>query len=175
MKMSIQRQALVVLLLFMGAGVLNCMGAGNIDPAHKHAWGGNVGWANFAPTHGRVTVVDKSYLSGYAWSENIGWVKLGADGGGPYANSSTHDWGVNVAGDATLSGYAWSANAGWINFNPTHQQVKIDRNTGEFEGYAWGENIGWINFKSPLETSVPEYYNVRTTASMISGTVIVVR
>ena len=175
MKMSIQKRGLAVLLLFMGAGIFDCMGVGDIDPAHKHAWGGNVGWVNFAPAHGGVTVVAKSHLSGYAWAENIGWVKLGADSGGPYANSSANDWGVNVAADATLSGYAWSANAGWINFNPTHQQVVIDPSTGEFEGYAWGENIGWIRFKSPLDTSAPEYYNIRTTAGMLFGTMILVR
>jgi hypothetical protein len=30
--------------------------SGNIDPNDKYAWGTNVGWINFSPTHGGVTV-----------------------------------------------------------------------------------------------------------------------
>ena len=48
---------------------------GNIDPTNKWAWGTNIGWLNFNPTHGGVTVY-LDHLEGYAWAENIGWVSL---------------------------------------------------------------------------------------------------
>jgi hypothetical protein len=122
---------------------------GNIDPNNKWAWGANVGWINFNPTHGGVTVYS-DHLEGYAWGENIGWIRLGTyEGGSPhtYANTAADNYGVNHDGNGNLSGYAWGTNVGWINFNPTHSQVTIDHATGIFDGYAWGENIGWIHFR----------------------------
>jgi hypothetical protein len=115
----------------------------------KWAWGTNVGWINFAPTHGGVTVYD-DHLEGHAWGENIGWIRLGTHTGGSphtYGNTAADNYGVNHDGNGNLSGYAWGSNVGWINFNPTHNQVTIDPATGSFDGYAWGENIGWIHFK----------------------------
>ena len=122
---------------------------GNIDPVNKWAWGTNVGWINFRPEHGGVTVCS-DHLEGYAWGENIGWIRLGTHTGGgahTYGNTSATDYGVNNDGSGNLSGYVWSTNAGWINFSPTHGGVTIDPATGSFDGYAWGENIGWIHFK----------------------------
>ena len=122
---------------------------GNIDPVNKWAWDTNVGWINFAPAHGGVTVY-ADHLEGYAWAENIGWIRLGSHIGGgshTYGNTSHDDYGVNYDGAGQLSGYAWSTNAGWIDFDPTHGGVSIDPGTGSFDGYAWGENVGWIHFK----------------------------
>jgi hypothetical protein len=122
---------------------------GNIDSTHKWAWGTNVGWINFAPSHGGVTVY-ADHLEGYAWSENVGWIRLGTHTGGgehTYANTSANTYGVNYDGTSQLSGYAWSSNAGWIDFNPAHGGVTLDPATGSFDGYAWGENVGWISFK----------------------------
>jgi hypothetical protein len=138
---------LIVGLLWALASVVSA--AGNIHATHKWAWGTNIGWVNFAPTHGGVTVYP-DHLEGYAWAENIGWIRLGthtSGGSHAYANTTAGNYGVNRAPDGKLSGYAWSTNTGWINFNPTHSQVTIDSATGEFDGYAWGENVGWIHFK----------------------------
>jgi len=140
------------LILGIVSGVLGVALAvtGTIDPTDKWAWGANVGWMNFNPTHGEVMVYD-DHLEGYAWMENIGWIRLGAHTGGgshTYANTSADNYGVNNDGNGNLSGYAWGANAGWINFNPSDSQVTIDPDTGEFDGYAWGENIGWIHLKT---------------------------
>lgn len=123
--------------------------AGNIDAVNKWAWGSNIGWINFYPSHGGVTVYD-DHLEGYAWAENIGWIRLGTyEGGGShtYPNTTATNYGVNNDGSGHLSGYAWGTNVGWINFNPTYSQVTIDPATGVFDGYAWAENVGWINFK----------------------------
>ena len=123
---------------------------GNIDATNKWAWGTNVGWINFAPTHGGVTVYS-DHLEGYAWGENIGWIRLGTHTGGSphtYLNTAADNYGVNNDGSGNLSGYAWGTNVGWINFNPTHSQVTIDPVTGDFDGYAWGENVGWIHFQN---------------------------
>jgi len=123
---------------------------GNITETDKWAWGTNVGWINFRPEHGGVTVY-ADHLEGYAWGENVGWVRLGSyDGGGShtYANDSASNYGVNNDGSGNLSGYAWGTNVGWVNFNPSHSQVTIDPATGRFDGYACAENVGWIHFKN---------------------------
>jgi len=134
--------------------------AGNIDVTNKWAWGTNVGWINFNPTHGGVAVYD-DHLEGYAWAENGGWIRLGAyEGGGShtYANDAAANYGVNNDGSGNLSGYAWGAHIGWINFAPTHGGVWVDPVTGDFNGYAWGENVGWIHFQGDSPA-----YKVSTT------------
>ncbi len=42
-----------------------------------YAWGANVGWINFAPTGGGVTIdPGTGAFAGYAWGENVGWISL---------------------------------------------------------------------------------------------------
>ena len=48
-------------------------GAGNLS---GYAWGENVGWINFAPTGGGVTIGTDGVFDGWAWGENIGWIHL---------------------------------------------------------------------------------------------------
>ena len=125
--------------------------ASNISTTDKYCWSENVGWINFRPTHGGVTVTENgpdSYLSGYAWGENVGWIRMGVDGAGPYGNSDETNWGVNMDASGNMSGYAWGENVGWVNFNTAHSQFTMDTGSGEFDDYAWGENIGWLHFKS---------------------------
>ena len=139
--------ALIFTLFLALAGV--GYAAGSINATKKWAWGSNMGWINFNPTHGGVMIYP-DHLEGYAWAENIGWIRLGVYGGGgphTYANTSAANYGVNHDGSGNLSGYAWGTNVGWINFHPTHSQVTINPVTGEFDGYAWAENVGWIHFK----------------------------
>ena len=133
---------------------------GNIDPTNKWAWGTNIGWINFRPEHGGVTVYE-DHLEGYAWGENVGWIRLGSHSGGSYtyANTTKDNYGVNRDPSGNLSGYAWGTNVGWINFNPAHGGVCINPITGSFTGYAWGENVGWISFKNTGATA----YNVVAT------------
>jgi len=141
--------ALVLLATLLG---IHAFAAGNIDGTGEYAWSTAAGWVNFNPAYGGVTVHD-SHLSGHAWSENSGWIKLGADAGGPYANTAADNWGVNNDNDGQLSGFAWSAAAGWVNFDPAgDQQVVID-DQGRFSGLAWSENLGWISFAG----SAPAY------------------
>jgi hypothetical protein len=133
------------------------------DPAHKFARCENVGWANTGPTNHDVTVHyyegSGGWLSGYAWGENIGWIVMGSAGGGPYANTTSNNWGVNLAANGDLSGYAWGENVGWINFGASHCDAAINPANGEFSGHAWGENIGWLKFKG----TSPDY-GVRSMA-----------
>lgn len=141
------------------------MRAGNTgtDPAQKYAWGENIGWVNAAPTNQEVTVHyyegTGGWLSGHAWGENIGWVVLGSVGGGPYANTASTNWGVNLAANGDLSGYAWSENTGWINFGHAQCDAAINPANGTFSGHAWGENIGWVKFKGASPA-----YGVRSLA-----------
>lgn len=156
----------VILMLLSGLFALQPARAdeGNISTIDKYAWSENAGWLNFRPTEGGVTIYP-DHLEGYAWAENVGWVKLGAASGGGdpyYANTNASNWGVNHDGVGHLSGYAWGENIGWINFHPTHSQVTIDLNTGDFEGYAWSENVGWIHFKEP---PVDPVYKVATAGA----------
>lgn len=138
-----------VLIIGLCLGLASAVyAAGNIDATQKWAWGTNIGWVNFNPTHGVTVYAD--HLEGYAWAENIGWIRLGTYTGGgnyTYANTAANNYGVNYAVDGKLSGYAWGANVGWIDFHPTHGEVTIDPVTGAFDGYAWAENVGWIHFK----------------------------
>ncbi len=140
----------VFTIAFAFAGVQAVRAAsGDVDPTNKWAWGTNIGWVNFNPTYGGVSVYE-DHLEGYAWGENIGWIRLGAYTGGgahTYANDAATTYGVNIDGAGNLSGYAWGSNIGWINFNPTHGGLTVDPITGKFDGYAWAENVGWISFK----------------------------
>lgn len=153
------------------AGIFLCLSTvvqaqtGNIYATNKWAWGTNIGWVNFRPTHGGVTVY-YDHLEGYAWAENIGWIRLGTHTGGSpftYGNTSNIDYGVNHNGSGTLSGYAWGTNVGWINFSPTHGGVTIDMDNGSFDGYAWAENVGWLHFK---KIGSPAYNVVTTDPSL---------
>lgn len=133
------------------------------DPAHKYAWGENVGWANAGPTNREVTVHYEEgaggWLSGRLWAENIGWIVMGRAGGGPYENTTAENWGVNLDADGKLTGYAWGENVGWFHFEQTHGQPAIDPVHGEFSGYVWGENVGWGSFRG-----VEPEYGVRSLA-----------
>ncbi len=154
-------RAAAVLAAALAAGAENI----GTDPAHPYAWGENVGWINTAPGGGAQTVTVHYYegtggwLSGYAWGENIGWIVMGNPGGGPYANTTADNWGVNLSADGRLSGYAWGENVGWINFSAAQCDAAINTATGEFSGHAWGENIGWLKFKG----TSPDY-GVRSMA-----------
>jgi hypothetical protein len=132
------------------------------DLAHKYAWGENIGWANGGPTNNGITTHfdgDTGWLSGQVWGENVGWIVMGSAGRGPYENTSTNNWGVNLAANGDLSGYAWGENIGWINFGHALCDATVNPANGEFFGHAWGENIGWITFKGTTPN-----YGVRTLA-----------
>ena len=109
-----------LILALLAAGV--ALAAGNIDPTDRWAWGTNVGWINFNPASGGVTVYS-DHLEGYAWGENVGLDPAGQHciGGSPctHANTSNTNYGVNRSGNQ-LSGYAWGTNVGWINFAPNN-------------------------------------------------------
>ncbi|MFA7173163.1 MAG: hypothetical protein WC340_07070 [Kiritimatiellia bacterium] len=175
--MNMHKNNIRLIRLAAGAAVLfSLVGAAransNIDPLERHVWSENAGWIDFAPTNGvgGAMVQTNGWLEGFAWSENIGWIKLGSANGGPYNNTATNNWGVNLAG-SKLNGFAWSENAGWINFHPTHSQVVVDKQTGRFSGFAWSENIGWIHFRQDAAPT----YGLRTTLSLLRGTIILIQ
>lgn len=114
--------------------------AGTITSPYKYAWSDQVGYINFAPVNGGVTVTN-SALSGYAWSENSG-----------YINFAPAQGGVSNDGNGNLSGYAWGENLGYIDFD----NVFINTTTGKFSGTATGALVGTINF------DCPNYCDVRT-------------
>jgi len=168
MMAKVTRETVGVLVLCALVAGATARAQGTTNPATGYAWSETVGWINFAPQHGGVTVTENgndSYLSGYAWAENVGWIKMGADGVGPYANSSPTDWGVNMDAAGTMSGYAWSETMGWVNFGDANgPAVAMNTGTGEFNNYAWAENAGWVHFKDAL-------YGVLRSGGTPSGTV----
>jgi hypothetical protein len=47
------------------------------NPISKgYAWGENVGWINFSPSYGGVTIDPDGNFNGWAWGENIGWINF---------------------------------------------------------------------------------------------------
>jgi hypothetical protein len=51
---------------------VNNDGSGNLS---GYAWGTNVGWINFNPSDGGVTIDPSTgSFDGYAWAENVGWI-----------------------------------------------------------------------------------------------------
>lgn len=119
------------LVLFVAVPVFASETNGTIDPAHKHAWGENLGWVNFVCDECDVQVTD-SGLTGYAWSASAGWINL-----------SPTDGGVTNDSEGNLGGHAWSTNNGWIDMSG----ITID-SSGQFTGMAGTEEsaAGRINF-----------------------------
>jgi hypothetical protein len=122
----------------------------NVDSVNKFAWCENVGWTNWRDANGTNdgVIVGTDFLEGFIWGENAGWINVG--GGGPYANTTGLDFGVNILVDDDLDGFAWGENIGWINFGwgaaaDDADRARFDFAAGRFRGFAWGENIGWIN------------------------------
>jgi hypothetical protein len=123
----------------------------NIDPAHRFAWGENVGWTNWRDAQdGEAGVyVGSHFLTGAIWAENVGYIRVGHEDGGPYENTNGGNYGINVTPDGRFWGFGWGENVGWINFSggdmaspPQPARVRCD---GRLDGFVWGENIGWIN------------------------------
>jgi hypothetical protein len=156
-------QLAIIIMPLLGA-VDKTLAQSNVNPAHKFAWGENVGWSNWRgeATPAQGVIFYGTFLTGFVWGENIGWINVG-DGtpsnGVSYANLFGTDFGVNLDSAGNLHGFAWGENAGWINFDggalaSPPQPARIE--SGRLRGYAWGENIGWINldnathFVSPL-------------------------
>ena len=141
-------KTLTIILATVLAGTgFSIQAASTIDPAHKDAYGANVGWINAEADVANGAVVGQAFCSGYVYGANVGWIHLG-DGspanGFAYANDSAADFGVNHDGAGNLTGYAYGANIGWINFEQIEGQPRVDLETGDLGGYAWGANVGWI-------------------------------
>ena len=166
----IPRLLLLLLLAAVLIGVAPSLSAADyISTTDKYAWTENAGWTNFRPLYGGVTV-NPNYLRGYAWHQNLGWLKLGANGSGPYLNTTATNWGVNRDIAGNLSGYAWSEGWGWGKFNPTSGGVKIDPTSTVFNGSAWAENFGWVSFQNSTGAPVPYRVALASTNSNISTT-----
>ena len=105
---------------------------GTIGSTTNAAWSNNVGWINFAPPNGGVTITD-SVLSGSAWSQTFGWINFTPTNGGVLNDGQGH-----------LSGSAWGNNLGWISFSG----VVINAN-GKFTGTATGPVVGTLTFDCP--------------------------
>jgi peptidoglycan hydrolase-like protein with peptidoglycan-binding domain len=73
------------------------------------AWGNNLGWIDFKPTGGGVSINPTTgVLSGTAWSQVSGWV-----------NFSVTGQSVSINSNGEFVGYAWTGGTkgGWIKFD----------------------------------------------------------
>jgi hypothetical protein len=155
-----QRILQITMLTLVACGM--AAAESNVDPAHKRAWGENIGWTNWrdagSPSGASGVRFSEEFLAGYVWSENVGWINLGdgtpeavCEGMPCYANVNGTDFGVNVdPGTGELYGMAWGENIGWINFEggawaTPSMPAAVDFCTRQVTGFVWGENVGWIN------------------------------
>jgi hypothetical protein len=128
----------------------------SVVPTRRFAWSGHTGWIAVPTNDVGVRAVigeSSSYLTGFAWSDSIGWISFGNTNGGPYTNTTTNNWGVNLGAQWDLSGQAWAANVGWISFDAS-PGCRIHQQHGSFDGWAWSEQIGWIRWGAANETSL---------------------
>jgi hypothetical protein len=132
----------------------------SIDAVNRYAYGGNVGWIDWAADINNGAVLGNYVCSGYLYAANVGWINMGS--GSPangiyYQNLSAGDFGINNDGLGNLSGYAWGANIGWITFEQTYGKPKINLLTGVLSGYAWSSNCGWISLSNAVAHVQTDY------------------
>ena len=150
-------------------------------PVTGYAWSETIGWIQFDPSLGGVTLDNATGdLSGYAWSDNIGWVSFDAtDATHPSAIINN----ITTCGSAcVVSGWARAIAAdnngwdGWIKMSDTAApaySVNLDKTTGNFSGWAWGSDVvGWISFSGAgygVTVSIAPTLNVSLSANPSSG------
>lgn len=131
--------------------------ATTINPAHRFAYGANIGWQDWRGDAANGAVIGQFHCSGYIYAANVGWIHLGD--GTPannlhYQNNSATDCGVNHDGAGNLRGYAYGANIGWLIFTnrdangAVYEGPKVDLITGKLSGYIWSANCGWISLSN---------------------------
>ena len=138
--MTVMRWSCALLL----AGLLAAR-AGNTgtDPAHKYAWGENVGWVNFGATQCDAAINPANgEFSGHAWGENIGWLKF---------KGTSPDYGVR-----SLAFYTQSQGTPnwWLDAH------------GVTEGYDAGDGVpAWQKYVMDVSPTNAENYLVITSVS----------
>jgi hypothetical protein len=138
--MTVMRWSCALLL----AGTLAAR-AGNTgtDPAHKYAWGENVGWINFGATECDAAINPANgEFSGHAWGENIGWLKF---------KGTSPDYGVR-----SLAFYAQPQGTPnwWLDAH------------GVTEGYEAGDGVpAWQKYVMDVSPTKAENYLVITSVS----------
>ncbi len=133
-----------ILILFLGYLVfyVSFSFAWNINATNKWAWGTDIGWVNFKPVNGDITITNTG-VTGQAWSNNYGWIYM----------QPTNSWVQNTVewlnGSGTclwnLSGSAWNSNLGWIDFDG----ISVDA-TWYLSGNATGSWSGDISMSGSL-------------------------
>ena len=74
---------------------------------------------------------------------------MGSAGGGPYANTTSNNWGVNLAANGDLSGYAWGENIGWLKFKGTSPDYGV--RSMAFYTQPQGTPNWWLNHHGVAE------------------------
>ncbi|MFA4890562.1 MAG: hypothetical protein WC587_02980 [Candidatus Paceibacterota bacterium] len=129
-------------ILFGHTPILKAAGA---VPVTGYAWSDTIGWIEFKPAFGGVSLDDTTGLfSGYAWSDNIGWINFAPASGFPEApnygakmdvsTGNVSGWAKAIAADnngwdgwismssggglSCVSGYTYNSSTGKCEKNP---------------------------------------------------------
>jgi hypothetical protein len=150
MKTHLKLAGALLLLSPLNLHLSAAFAATTIDAVNKYAYGGNLGWVNWAGDTANGAVIGDYVCSGYLYAANVGWINVGSGlptNGIRYQNLAAGDFGVNHDSLGNLRGYAWGANIGWINFENTGAPA-VSLTTGKLSGYAYSANCGWISLSN---------------------------
>lgn len=140
----------LLLLCALLASTARLPAASTIDPAHRFAYGANIGWVDCRADGANGAVVGEYVCSGWIYSANCGWIGLGSGAptnGVRYCNASASDYGVNHEPGGRLRGFAYGANIGWVAFE-SNGAPRVNLATGALDGCAYGANVGWISLSN---------------------------
>ncbi len=82
----------------------------NVDPAHKHAYGANLGWIDMRGDVSHGAVIGQAYCTGYVWSANAGWI--GLSNAQACVRTTTLDPGPDRDGDGLPDAWEYARTGG---------------------------------------------------------------
>lgn len=96
--------------------------------------------SNPKPTIGKNYFSMHPYYQ-FAWNNNRGWINFEEVTFNPDLNT-VHGNARFIEGGDLISFNCSDTNS----CSTSNYQVKLNKNTNEFEGFAWSQNLGWISF-----------------------------
>lgn len=130
----------------------------NVSESNRFAWSDTTGWIEVATNDPQALRImldgTNAFLAGFAHSDTLGPIAFGYTNAGPYANTSTTDWGVNLSPTWDLYGFAWSPAAGWIEFSAL-TDASIHQQYGFMKGFSDSSEIGLIRWGEDPDVGLP--------------------
>ena len=143
------RSRAVIVIIGVVILVATCVHAqtGNIDSTYKWAWGTNIGWINFNPTDGGVTIdpITGSF-EGDAWAENVGWIRFKNTEPGVIFNVAATSVIAVTSGDVNGDGVVDLLDA----------RLCLQIATGHFAGAAWQRTAADVDHDGDVDMTDAE-------------------